>query len=141
LALLGYGVPGMILGISIGKAADKYGRKKLIPIGLAFGAVSVFLLAFKLSLFMAALAITVLSMGYDMTQPLFAGMVTTLVDQSKRGQAVGLSSCMLFVGYGVGALIFHWFMTWGMNAALIAFSIIETLLFFSSRKLFKYQWK
>jgi len=140
LALLGYGVPGMLLGISIGNAADKYGRQRLIPIGLALGALSVCLLAFKLPLLAAAAAVTVLSLGYDMTQPLFAGMVTSLVDHSKRGQAVGLSACMLFLGYGTGALVFHWFMTWGLDMALIVFAIFEALLFLFALRLFKFSW-
>ncbi len=140
LALLGYGIPGMLLGISIGKAADRYGRQRLIPWGLLVGAISVFALAFKLSLLVTAVAVTLLSLGYDMTQPLFAAMVTSLVDQRQRGQAVGLSACMLFIGYGVGAMVFEWFMSWGINTSLIAFAVLETGLYVFAHRLFKYQW-
>ena len=35
LALLGYGVPGFVLGPLIGRAADRWGRRWLVPSGLA----------------------------------------------------------------------------------------------------------
>src|SRR2546425_8451924 len=40
LALLGYGVPGFLLGPAIGRAADRWGRKWLIPTGLGIAALS-----------------------------------------------------------------------------------------------------
>ncbi|WP_346726647.1 MFS transporter [Acidiphilium multivorum] len=40
LALLGYGVPGFLFGPVIGRLADRLGRGRLIPIGLALGALA-----------------------------------------------------------------------------------------------------
>jgi predicted MFS family arabinose efflux permease len=40
LALLGYGVPGMLLGPIIGHVADRMGRKRIIPVGLLIGALA-----------------------------------------------------------------------------------------------------
>lgn len=57
IALLGYGVPGMLLGVSIGKAADTYGRNKLIPIGLLIGAISVTILVFNFPLWIAGVSV------------------------------------------------------------------------------------
>jgi predicted MFS family arabinose efflux permease len=37
LALLGYGIPGFLLGPVIGRLADRWGRARLIPIGLLLG--------------------------------------------------------------------------------------------------------
>jgi predicted MFS family arabinose efflux permease len=40
LALLGYGVPGFLLGPLIGRAADRWGRARLLPFGLAVSAIA-----------------------------------------------------------------------------------------------------
>ncbi len=45
LALLGYGIPGFVLGPLIGRLADRYGRARLIPTGLATAAVAALALA------------------------------------------------------------------------------------------------
>jgi hypothetical protein len=39
----------------------------------------------------------ILSLGYDMTQPLFGGIITALGRQ-RAGQAMGLNSVTLFAG-------------------------------------------
>jgi hypothetical protein len=39
----------------------------------------------------------ILSLGYDMTQPLFGGIITALGGK-RAGQAMGLNSFTLFVG-------------------------------------------
>jgi predicted MFS family arabinose efflux permease len=39
LALLGYGVPGMLLGPIIGRVADRIGRKRIIPSGILIAAL------------------------------------------------------------------------------------------------------
>lgn len=137
IALLGYGVPGMLLGLSIGKAADTYGRNKLIPIGLLIGAISVTILVFNFPLWISGVSVALLSLGYDMTQPLFAGLVTQLGNNSNRGQAVGLSACMLFLGYGIGALVFQFLIQFGITYALLIFVFIEALLAVISINLFK----
>lgn len=40
LALLGYGVPGFLFGPLVGRLADRVGRGRLIPVGLAVGSAS-----------------------------------------------------------------------------------------------------
>jgi hypothetical protein len=42
-------------------------------------------------------AAVILSLGYDMTQPLFGGIITALGGK-RAGQAMGLNSFTLFVG-------------------------------------------
>jgi len=39
LALLGYGVPGFLFGPIIGRAADRYGRRWMVPMGLGIAAI------------------------------------------------------------------------------------------------------
>lgn len=128
LALLGYGIPGILFGVTIGKLADRYGRQKIIPLGLFIGAFAVAVLVFNMPLWYAAVAVTLLSLGYDMTQPMFAGMVTAVGDEKTRGLAVALSSCTLFLGYGTGAYLFQVLLHHGMQTAFLFFSGFEFLL-------------
>ena len=104
LTVLGYGIPGFALGPVIGRRADRRGRARLIPLGLAVGALSALALIPKLPVGAVAVVLTVLSLGYDLTQPLLGGIVTTLGAQ--RGQAMGLNVFTLFVGFGLGSLLF-----------------------------------
>ena len=105
LALLGYGVPGFLLGPPIGRAADRWGRRWLVPAGLGIAALAAGVLMRDVSLVVAAVAVTLLSLGYDMTQPLLAGIVTAL-GRERGGQAMGLNVFMLFTGFGLGSLLF-----------------------------------
>jgi predicted MFS family arabinose efflux permease len=75
----------------------------------------------KVPLLAAALAVTTLSLGYDMTQPLLAGIVTSL-DPKRGGQAMGLNVFALFTGFGLGSLLFGGALSAGFGPALAIFS-------------------
>ena len=124
LALLGYGVPGFLLGPPIGCAADRWGRRWLVPAGLGIAALAAGGLMFDVSLVVAAVAVTLLSLGYDMTQPLLAGIVTALGGQ-RGGQAMGLNVFMLFTGFGLGSLLFGVALQLGFGTALALFSAVQ----------------
>jgi len=49
--------------------------------------------------------VTALSLGYDMTQPLLAGIVISL-DAKRGGEAMGLNVFALFTGFGGWQLSF-----------------------------------
>src|SRR5207237_1882845 len=53
LALLGYGVPGFLLGPPIGRLADRWGRRWLIPAGLGIAALAAGVLICDVSLVIA----------------------------------------------------------------------------------------
>lgn len=120
LALLGYGVPGFVLGPIIGRLADRWGRRWLIPAGLGVAAVAALVLAVPAPLIAAAVAVTVLSLGYDMKQPLLAGIVTQLAPE-RPGQAMGLNVFCLFTGFGLGSLVFGLALRAGFPAAFVFF--------------------
>lgn len=122
LALLGYGVPGFLFGPIIGRAADRWGRGRLLPAGLLIAGGSVAGLALDLPIAAAALLVTALSLGYDTTQPLLAGIVTDL--SPNHGQAIGLMAFALFTGFGVGSLLFGYALRLGFGPALILFSLV-----------------
>ena len=127
LALLGYGIPGLLLGPFIGKLADKYGRSKLLPLGLLLSALSSSILIFNFPLVVARIAVITLSLGFDLTQPLLAGIITQ-VGKEKGGQAMSVMAFMLFVGFGLGGYLFGLAMQLSLTDALIIFSIFELIL-------------
>lgn len=125
LTLLGYGVPGLLIGTTIGKFADRHGRRRLIPAGVAVGACSALLLAAPLPVLAVAFVVLILSLGYDMTQPPLAGIVTDLPGPPEL--AVGLNVFTLFVGFGAGALLFQSLLALGFTTALLVFGGVALL--------------
>uniref|UniRef100_A0A0C1QRF7 MFS transporter n=1 Tax=Tolypothrix bouteillei VB521301 TaxID=1479485 RepID=A0A0C1QRF7_9CYAN len=122
LALLGYGIPGTLLGPVIGRAADRWGRNWLLPIGFTIAGLASAALIFDVPPIVATIAVTSLSLGYDMTQPLLAGIVTDL-GAERRGQAMGLNVFTLFIGFGVGGFLFGEALRFSFTTALIIFTI------------------
>lgn len=122
LTLLGYGVPGLLLGPVIGKLADRYGRARIIPTGVALTGVCALALAPVLPLVAVQAAIILLSLGFDLTQPLLAGIATDL--RGPKGQAVALMAFCLFNGFGLGSLLFQAALKLGFPGALVAFGVV-----------------
>lgn len=119
LGILGYGIPGFLFGPLIGRAADRWGRGRLLPLGLAIGGASAAALALDVPVVAASLLVISLSLGYDMTQPLLAGIVTNLGPNT--GQAMGLNVFTLFTGFGLGSLVFSAALVFGLGTALALF--------------------
>lgn len=136
LALIGYGIPGLLLGPLIGRAADRWGRARLLPIGLGLSALAAALLLLEFPVVLAPVIVLVLSLGYAMTQPLFAGIVTSL-GGNRPGQAMGLNAFSLFVGFGLGSLIFGLLLPLGFVAALAIFAVVEFAAALLSLALFR----
>jgi predicted MFS family arabinose efflux permease len=126
LALLGYGVPGFLFGPALGKMADRYGRRYIIPIGLVIAGISSIVLGIHTPIIVAAIMVTVLSLGYDMTQPLLAGIVTDL--SPNKGLAIGLMAFVLFLGFGTGSYVFSAIMQRGLSVAFTSFGILGLAL-------------
>lgn len=121
LALLGYGIPGLLFGPLLGKFADRYGRNKIIPIGLSLGAITVLMLSQNLTLTVSCILVALLSLGFDLSHPLFAAIVTTF--SSKKGAATGLFAFFLFSGYGLGSLVLSLIVNIGLNSAFQLFGV------------------
>ncbi|TAM83371.1 MAG: MFS transporter [Acidobacteria bacterium] len=124
LALLGYGIPGFLLGPTIGRAADRWGRRWLLPAGFGIAAASAAVFSLRIPLIMVPLTAATLSLGYDMTQPLLAGIVTDL-DRKRVGQAMGLNVFALFIGFGLGSLVFGEALRLGFVMALAMFGAVQ----------------
>lgn len=136
LALMGYGLPGFLLGPVIGKAADIHGRKHLLPLGFLISGLSVALIAFHLPLWLTCILVTTLSLGYDLSQPLLAGIVTDF-GKNQPGQAMGLNVFMLFMGSGIGSLLFGALIPYGWPVALLTFTCFQLVIAVIGFRVFK----
>jgi predicted MFS family arabinose efflux permease len=137
LAILGYGIPGFLFSNAIGRAADKWGRKWLIPPGLGIAASATAVMIFPVPLSVTIAAITILSLGYDLTQPLFAAIVTDLSGGQSLGQKMGLTVFTLFTGFGIGGLIFGEVLRLGFIPTLTIFSAVQLLATVAAIPLFR----
>jgi predicted MFS family arabinose efflux permease len=135
LALLGYGIPGFLLGPLIGRMADRVGRNRLIPLGLVMAGLCPLALTLNIPVWAVPVIAIVLSLGYDLTQPLLAGIVTDLSPQ--RGQTMGLNVFALFLGFGTGSLIFGAMLPLGFDTAFRAFGIVAVIAGVFGARLFK----
>lgn len=122
LVLLGYGIPGLIFGPFIGRLGDRYGRARIIPLGVALTGLCALMLALPLPLNGARIAIVLLSLGFDLTHPSLAAITTDL--RGGRGQAVALMAFSLFTGFGLGSLLFQAAMVLGFSGALVLFGVV-----------------
>jgi predicted MFS family arabinose efflux permease len=136
LALLGYGIPGMIFGPFFGHLADRVGRKSLIPLGILIGALAGAAFIPRAPLLWPVFMTAVLSLGYDMSHPLLAGISTSL-NPSRRGLAMGLNAFSLFSGFGLGALAFEPLLKYGFDTALAAFALVQLCLAILAVPLFR----
>jgi len=103
------------------------GRRWLIPLGLAVAALSAAALILDLPPLASALASTLRSLGYDMTQPLLAGIVTQLGGR-RAGQAMGLNVFILFTGFGIDSPLFGAIIPFGFGAAFAICSSVQMTL-------------
>jgi predicted MFS family arabinose efflux permease len=83
-----------------------------------------------------AVIIAILSLGYDMSHPLLAGIVTSL-NPSRRGLAMGMNAFSLFCGFGLGALAFGLLLKYGFHAALAVFALVQLCLAILAVQLFR----
>jgi predicted MFS family arabinose efflux permease len=136
LALLGYGIPGMLFGPFFGHLADRAGRKRIIPLGILIGALAGAAFIPRAPLLWPVAITAVLSLGYDMSHPLLAGISTSL-NPSRRGLAMGLNAFSLFSGFGLGALAFEPLLKYGFGAALAVFALVQLCLAILAVPLFR----
>jgi hypothetical protein len=80
------------------------------------------LLTLPLGLATAQIAIILLSLGFDLTHPQLAAIATDL--GGPRGQAVALMAFSLFVGFGLGSLLFQAALVLGFTGAFSLFGAV-----------------
>ena len=141
LAMMGYGVPGFLLGPVVGRLADRWGRRGLIRGGLLLAACCALTLTAPLPVLGATAVTTALSAGFDLSHPLFSGMISSL-DPVRTAQAMALNTFGVFVGFGLGSMLFGaLYAAMGMTFALTAFGSFQLVLAALSWRLLHPSWR
>jgi predicted MFS family arabinose efflux permease len=126
-ALLGYGIPGIFLGPPLGRLADRFGRRRIIPLGFLLAGACALALVPQNPLWLVTATVTCLSVGFDMSHPLMAGIVSSL-DPKRRGQAMGFNAFSIFLGFGLGAVVFQNLVLMSLSTALLGFGVVQLSL-------------
>jgi predicted MFS family arabinose efflux permease len=128
IALLIFGLPGLLMAANIAIASQTYGRIKIILTGLLLVATSLSILLLQTSFYTAMFAIAILSVGYVMTQPFYIGLINTIRNQSAKSLAISLGFGLLFIGYGTGPIIFNFLNTISFSLSTIAIATLSLML-------------
>jgi predicted MFS family arabinose efflux permease len=110
LLLLDFGLPGLILVIILGLYSKGPSVIVMELMGLVILGMCIILIMFNVSAWLTFLAVALLSIGYNITQPLFFGLLGTMRSTHKAHLLTQLGCCSLFIGYGLGPLVFSWLM-------------------------------
>lgn len=128
LALIGYGVMGMLFGPTIGRLADRYGRRWMLTVAFALSTLCALALACPQPLWMAGVVVTLLSFSYDLSYPPLVGIVTNLAPKW-RGQAMGLNTLVLYCGFGLGSDFFQRLIAaQGLKNAFLLFALGQLMM-------------
>lgn len=106
------------------------------PAGLGIAAAAAVMI-FPIPLSIAIGTITILSLGYDLTMPLFTAIVTDLGGGQSLGQRMGLTVVTLFTGFGIGGFIFGEILHLGFGSTLAIFSAMQLLATIAGIPLFR----
>lgn len=137
LLLLDFGLPGLILVIILGIFSKGPSRLKMEFMGLGILGFCITLIMLKVTPWLTFLAIALLSVGYNITQPLFFGIVGRLGNSHKAQIAVQIGCCFLFVGYGLGPMIFGFLMGFGSLSSVLFLLFLVACLATISRAVFQ----
>jgi len=128
LGLLLFGLPGLLMAVAIATATARYGRYKVVFAGLFVITLTIGLLVIKAPFWISMLATGFLSVGYVMTQPFFVGIINNIRNGKTCAVTIGLGACLLFMGYGLGPVIFIYLLKLGIGQALTLLTILEICL-------------
>ncbi len=121
-AYLAYGLLGGVSPL-VGALADRVGRGRLIPGGLAAMALGALTIALQGPLALTLVGLGAVSLGLQLTYPLLAGLASEFAPQA-RGRALGLNTFSMFMGVGGGSLLVGALLPLGYGAAFGAVALL-----------------
>ena len=137
LLLLDFGLPGLFLVVVLGLFSRGPSSIKMEFIGLAILGFCIILIILQVAPWLTFLAIAFLSIGYNITQPLFFGIVRKINNSDKAQMALNLGCCLLFTGYGIGPLIFGRLLEYGNLPSVFCLLFLVACLATISKTIFR----
>jgi EmrB/QacA subfamily drug resistance transporter len=131
---------GMLL--TLGSIGDRFGRKRLLQVGLTLFGLFSLGAALSRSTGMLILMRALMGIGAAMIMPSTLSLITaTFRDPKERGQAIAFWAATFAVGTGVGPLIggwlldhFHWSSVFYINLPIVVVGLIGGYFFIQKSK-------
>lgn len=102
-------IPGSVLSMFLpekfGSISDKYGREKIIIIGLFSSAILQIFIPFSNSYYSFMIVYTIISIVTMFYGPAFSSIIIDFVGEEKRGKSYGLYSFATGIGLALGPLL------------------------------------
>lgn len=102
-------VPGSILSMFLpqkfGSISDKYGREKIIIVGLFLSAIFQIFIPFSKSYYGFMILYTIISLVGMFYGPSFSSIIIDFVGEEKRGKSYGLYSLATGIGGAIGPIV------------------------------------
>jgi EmrB/QacA subfamily drug resistance transporter len=134
LSLAGFMLPAGVLG-------DRFGRKRLLLIGLITFGVSSVIASQMTSANGLILMRVVMGASGAIVLPLVTSILPSMFAQDERQLAIGLSGAGAFIGLPLGPLVAGWLLThydWGsiflINAPVVVIAVVGSWLFIPESK-------
>jgi DHA2 family multidrug resistance protein-like MFS transporter len=134
LSLAGFMLPAGVLG-------DRFGRKRLLLIGLVTFGISSVIASQMTSANGLVLMRVVMGASGAIVLPLVTSILPSMFAEDERQRAIGLSGAGAFIGLPLGPLVAGWLLThydWGsiflINAPVVVIAVIGAWLFVPENK-------
>src|ERR1700720_4784541 len=134
LSLAGFMLPAGVLG-------DRFGRKRLLLIGLVTFGISSVVASQMTSANGLILMRVVMGFSGAIVLPLMQSMLPSMFQTDERQRAIGLAGAGAFIGLPLGPLVAGWLLThydWGsiflINAPVVVIAVIGTWFFVPESK-------
>ena len=125
-------VASVIALIMIGIAESKRQIKRFFQIGISILACAELLFCFtNTTRLSAAIALTCFFIGFSLLEAFLPSWVSRVAPAEQKGSALGIYSCMQFLGIFIGGLMAGWLYGQFTLTTIYVFCIILTLFWFS----------
>lgn len=142
LAIIPSGIVSSYLPSRLGRLSDRFGRTKLMSLGLIGSGLLSFFLPLLPSIALLAILWTVESVGWAIAAPAEEAMVADLTGRSVRGRGYGLYTLSASLGAVVGPLLGGWLydavgerIPFYLNGAVLLLGALLVLVMFRTRDL------
>jgi MFS family permease len=140
LAIIPSGIVSSYLPSRLGRLSDRFGRTRLMSLGLVGSGLLSFFLPLLPSIVLLAILWTVESVGWAIAAPAEEAMVADLTGRSMRGRGYGLYTLSASLGAIAGPLIGGWLydvvgqrVPFYLNGVVLLVGALLVLIMFGSR--------